>query len=198
MFQKIKFCNTLSTNKLEKFTYKGQIMNILHIIGFLGADPEERTTPSGQKLWTLRVATSTKKNGQEETVWWRLTVWGDQYDKMLSFFKKGKPIYVVAEMGKLDVYTDKSGQPQVSYDATVKSIHFVPYKNDRQDQENNQQGAAAPNGYQSQQGSANNAFAESHGAANQQQYGNDFSGAGFGNNAGYQNQNYGGDDGIPF
>lgn len=102
-------------------------MNILHIIGFLGADPEERFTPGGQKLWVMRVATRTRKNGQEETIWWRITVWGDQYDKMISYLKKGKPVYVIGEMNKLDIYTDKNGQPQVSYEATAKSLHFLPH-----------------------------------------------------------------------
>jgi len=166
-------------------------MNILHIIGFLGADPEERTTPSGQKLWVLRVATRTKKNGQEETVWWRLTIWGDQYDKMLTYFKKGKPIYAIAEMGKLDVYMDKSGQPQVSYEATVKSIHFLPYNNDRQEQDNQQ-------GYQSQApASAPSPISEPQSGMGQHQS-QDFGGAGSGFGGAPSAQNYGGDDGIPF
>jgi single-strand DNA-binding protein len=113
-------------------------MNILHLCGFLGADPEEKYTPNGQKLWELRVATRSYKNGQEETIWWRLTSWGDQYDNMLKHFKKGKPIYVVAEMNKLGTYTDKSGQAQVSYEATVRSIHFLPMS-DRQDGDQQQQ-----------------------------------------------------------
>lgn len=169
-------------------------MNILHIIGFLGADPEERTTPSGQKLWVLRVATRTKKNGQEETVWWRLTIWGDQFDKMLTYFKKGKPIYAIAEMGKLDIYTDKTGHPQVSYEATVKSIHFLPYNNDRQEQDNQQSAAPSYGGYQSQN-TASPSFAESYAGAGQHQA-QDFSGTAFG--SAQSQQSYGDDDGIPF
>lgn len=112
-------------------------MNLLHIMGYLGADPEMRYTPSGQKVTTLRVGTKTRKGGQEETIWWRITVWGDQFDKMLTYFKKGKPIYIVAEMNKLDIYQDKSGQPQISYEATARSLHFPPFS-DRS--ENEQQG----------------------------------------------------------
>lgn len=110
-------------------------MNLLHLMGFLGADPEERYTSNGQKVWTLRVATRSYKNGQNDTIWWRITVWGDSFDKILTQFKKGKPIYIVAEMNKLDIYTDKNGQPQVSYDATAKSIHFVASGEQRENQE---------------------------------------------------------------
>lgn len=145
-------------------------MNILHIIGFLGADPEERFTPSGQKLWVLRVATKSKKNGQEETIWWRITVWGDQFDKILAYFKKGKPIYIIAEMNKLDVYMDKNGQPQVSYDATARSIHFLPMSNDRQEQEGQQQsnqGGGYPSSNQQQQPHQGNARPSAYGGGSQ-------------------------------
>lgn len=107
-------------------------MNILHLCGFLGADPEERFTPDGRKLWELRLATRSYKNGQEETIWWRITVWGDQFDNLLKHFKKGKPIYIIAEMNKLGTYTDKNGQVQVSYEAIARSIHFLPVS-DRQE-----------------------------------------------------------------
>lgn len=122
-------------------------MNILHLCGFLGADPEERHTPNGQKLWDLRVATRSYKNGQEETIWWRLTVWGDQFDNIIRHFKKGKPIYAIAEMNKLNTYQDKGGQTQVSYEATVRSLHFLPMS-DRQGDQQQQQGAG---GYNTQQ-----------------------------------------------
>lgn len=122
-------------------------MNILHLIGFLGADPEERYTNNGVKVWNLRLATRSYKNGQEETIWWRITVWGDQQDKFLSHCKKGKPIYVIAEMNKLDIYTDKNGQAQVSYDATARSLHFLPTSDNRQEgAEQQQYGGGASRG----------------------------------------------------
>lgn len=117
-------------------------MLLLHILGFLGADPETRFTPGGQKVTTLRVASKSRKGGQEETIWWRITVWGDQFDKMLPHFKKGYGIYVVAEMQKLEIYQDKNGQPQISYEATARSLHFPPFKDSRGD-EQQQQGSSS-------------------------------------------------------
>jgi single-strand DNA-binding protein len=102
-------------------------MIIIEIAGHLGADPEVRFTPNGQKVTSLRVATSTRKNGKEETVWWRVTIWGDRFDKMMPYFKKGSAIIVIGEMGKLDIYTDKEGRPQVSYDLTAEIIRFSPF-----------------------------------------------------------------------
>jgi single-strand DNA-binding protein len=112
-------------------------MVILHLMGYLGADPEMRYTPGGQKVWNLRLATRSRKGAQEETIWWRITVWGDQYDKMLGYFSKGKPIYIIAEMNKLETYTDKNGTAQISYEATARSLHFAPFSGEGNKPEGN-------------------------------------------------------------
>ncbi|MCB1111502.1 MAG: single-stranded DNA-binding protein [Chlamydiales bacterium] len=114
-------------------------MILLQIAGHLGADPEERFTTGGQKLWQLRVATNVRNKGEDTTIWWRVTVWGDQFDKMMPYFKKGSGIMVFGEMGKLDVYTDKSGQPQVSYDMTARMLYFPPFRSGQQDGSQQQQ-----------------------------------------------------------
>lgn len=126
-------------------------MNIIQILGHLGADPETRFTPSGQKVTNLRVAVSVRKAGKEETVWYRVTIWGDRFDKMISFLKKGSAIIVVGELGKPEVYNDKEGKPQVSMEITAEFIRFSPFgKGDKQGQESSgapaqqRQTAAAP------------------------------------------------------
>ena len=60
-------------------------MNTIHVAGHLGADPEVRFTSSGQKVTTLRVAARVRKGKNEDTIWWRVTLWGEQFDKMVSF-----------------------------------------------------------------------------------------------------------------
>ncbi len=108
-------------------------MNIIEILGNLGADPETRFTPSGQKVTTLRVATTVRKGGKEETVWYRVTIWGDRFDKMLSYLKKGSAVIVVGELGKPEVYVDKQGNQQVSLEVTAEFIRFSPFgKGDKQ------------------------------------------------------------------
>jgi len=103
-------------------------MNTITIIGRLGADPETRFTSNGKKVTTFRVAESVRKNGKEDTIWWRVTLWGDtnKFDNMMPYFKKGSSIVVVGEVSKPEIYTGKDGQPQVSMDVTAHSIHFNP------------------------------------------------------------------------
>ena len=109
-------------------------MNFLHIAGHLGADPEIRFTSSGQKVTTLRVACKARKSGSEDnTIWWRVTVWGEQFDKMISFLKKGSAIMVVGEMNKPEIFKDREGNSQISLSMTASSLMFSPFgKSDRQ------------------------------------------------------------------
>lgn len=102
-------------------------MNQTTIAGHLGADPEVRFTSSGQKVTTLRVAARARRGAKEETIWWKVTIWGEQFDKMIPYFKKGSPIIVVGEMNKPEIFTDKEGRPQVSMSVTALNIMFSPF-----------------------------------------------------------------------
>ena len=102
-------------------------MNIIHIAGHLGADPEVRFTSSGQKVTTLRLAAKTRKGGKDDTIWWRVTIWGDQFDKMMPYLKKGSPVMVIGELVKPEIFTDRDGNPQISMNMTASQIMFSPF-----------------------------------------------------------------------
>lgn len=123
-------------------------MNLIQLMGNLGADPESRFTPSGQKVTTLRVATTVRKGGKEETVWYRVTIWGDRFDKMLSYLKKGSAVIVMGELGKPEIWTDKEGKPQVSLEVTAEFIRFSPFgKSEKSGQEGGQTSANVASSY---------------------------------------------------
>lgn len=120
-------------------------MNFINIAGHLGADPEVRYTSSGKKVTTLRVATRARKSGNDETIWWRVTVWGEQFDKMISYLKKGSPVVVFGELQKPDIFNDREGKPQVSMEITASHLQFSPFgKPDREGQSNQPQAVSAP------------------------------------------------------
>jgi single-strand DNA-binding protein len=102
-------------------------MNQITIAGHLGADPEVRFTSSGQKVTTLRVAARARRSGKDETIWWKVTIWGEQFDKMIPYFKKGSPIIVVGELNKPEIFTDREGRPQVSMSITALNLMFSPF-----------------------------------------------------------------------
>ena len=109
-------------------------MNFMFLAGFLGADPEVRFTSSGQKVTTLRVATRVRRSGEDSTIWWRVTVWGEQFDKMIAYFKKGSAIMVSGDLNKPEIFTDREGKPQISMSLTATNLMFSPFgRSDRQD-----------------------------------------------------------------
>jgi len=110
-------------------------MNIVQIAGRLGRDPESRFTPSGQKVTTFTVATNVRKGGKEETVWWRVTIWGERFDKLMSYLKKGSAVIVIGEMNKPEIWTDKEGRPQISLDLTAEIVRFSPFGNPERSQD---------------------------------------------------------------
>lgn len=110
-------------------------MNIIEIAGHIGADPVTRFTSTGQKVTTFNVAVNSRKGGNEVTIWFRVTVWGDRFDKMLAYLKKGSAVIVLGELQKPEIWTDKEGRPQISLDVTAEIIKFSPFgKPDRTDQ----------------------------------------------------------------
>ncbi len=102
-------------------------MIVIQIAGHLGADPETRFTPSGQKVTTFRVATNIRRGNKEKTVWWKVTVWGDRFDRKLQYLKKGSAVFVLGDMGIPDIYQDRNGNPQTSFEVIAEYIGFNPF-----------------------------------------------------------------------
>jgi single-strand DNA-binding protein len=104
-------------------------MNQITIAGHLGADPEVRFTSSSKKVTTLRVAARTRRSSKDkdDTIWWRVTVWGEEFDNMILHFKKGSPIIVHGVLSKPEIFTDREGRPQISMNITATSLEFSPF-----------------------------------------------------------------------
>lgn len=104
-------------------------MNFIHIAGNLGADPEVRYTSTGKKVTNLRVATKDRKaKNNDVTIWYRVTVWGEEFDKMISFLKKGSSVIVHGHLHKPEMFNDKEGKPTIgSLEITATSIEFSPF-----------------------------------------------------------------------
>lgn len=118
-------------------------MFTVHIAGHLGKDPETRFTPSGQKVTTFSIATNQRKGKEDVTIWVRVTIWGDRFDKILPYLKKGSAVIVTGRMNPPSSYTDKEGRTQISLEVTAEMIEFSPFgKTDREGQTGTQAGQA--------------------------------------------------------
>lgn len=114
-------------------------MNIIQIAGNVGSDPVTRFTPSGQKVTTFTVATNLRKGENTVTVWYRVTIWGDRFEKMLTYFKKGSSIIVVGELQKPEIWTDKEGRPQITLEIYAEMLRFSPFGSGNKSQERPQE-----------------------------------------------------------
>jgi single-strand DNA-binding protein len=108
----------------------------LIIVGNLGRDPEMRYTPSGQAVTSFSVATNRKWTGadgqqQEETVWFRVSVWGKQAEACNQYLSKGRQVLcegrltVDKETGGPRIWTDQNGAPRANYEMTALTVRFL-------------------------------------------------------------------------
>lgn len=87
-------------------------MNLVILIGYVGADPEVRETQNS-KVANIRLATSERykdKNGeyQDATEWHRLVIWGATANYVQQYVKKGDRLSV---QGKLTTRSyEKDGE----------------------------------------------------------------------------------------
>lgn len=117
-------------------------MNLIEVIGYLGADPEQRMTASGQKITTFRVSDRQKRGEREETIWWRITVWGNAYERLIPHLKKGSQVCVHGDIRKPEIYQDREGKSQISLELRAQIIRFIPgNRSERDDARPNQRGS---------------------------------------------------------
>lgn len=108
----------------------------LIIVGNLGQDPEMRYTPSGRAVCNFSVATNrrwTSNDGQqqEETVWFRVSVWGNQAETCNQYLSKGRQVFcegrltVDRETGGPRVWQDQNGNWRASYEMNAFTVKFL-------------------------------------------------------------------------
>lgn len=94
--------------------------------GFLGADPELRTTSSGLNIAEFRIAWDTGYGDNKQTNWITCACFGKTADTAMKYLSKGTFVCVDGEL-QIDQWDDKStGQKRTSPKITVHRIHFLP------------------------------------------------------------------------
>lgn len=111
-------------------------INIVHLVGRLGRDPDSRTTNKGDIVVNLSIATSerwTDKDGerQERTEWHRCVSWNQNLNQkvLLKYCHKGALIGVT---GKLSTrkWQDQSGQDRYTTEIVVNQVYLLGSKGD--------------------------------------------------------------------
>lgn len=88
-------------------------LNMVMLIGNLGADPEVRNTPSGAQVANMRIACTeswkdTNGQRQERTEWVSLVLWKGLADIAQKYLRKGSKIHVIGKL-QTRMWEDKNG-----------------------------------------------------------------------------------------
>lgn len=140
-------------------------MNTIYIAGNLGGDPVTRFTPGGQKVTTFNIATNVKKGENSITIWYKITIWGDRFDKMMTYIKKGSSLIVIGELQKPEIWTDKEGRPQITLEVWADILRFSPFGRSDKEQTGTTSSSRTPYGAPADEGFGEQTF----GGGSQQQ-----------------------------
>ena len=105
------------------------MVNKVTLLGNLGADPELRTTPGGQAVTTIRLATTDRvkdKDGQwtDRTEWHNVVVWGKTAENVHQYAKKGKQLYIEGRL-QTRKWQDKEGHDRYSTEIIADVVKFL-------------------------------------------------------------------------
>jgi single-strand DNA-binding protein len=105
------------------------------LVGNLGRDPELKYTPAGDALCKFSVAVSEKwrnkaNEQQEKTVWFSVTVWGNQAETCAQYLAKGSQAMIIGTV-EARAYMGKDGNPAVSLDLKARDVRFLSRTSER-------------------------------------------------------------------
>ena len=105
-------------------------MNIVTLIGRLGADPEGRDVKKGKE--TLRIVSfplAVKRPGSEETDWPRVTCFGKTAEFVEQYFQKGARIAISGHI-QTGSYQNDEGKTVYTTDVIAERAEFCESKQD--------------------------------------------------------------------
>lgn len=99
------------------------------IVGNLGRDPEMRYTATGTPVANFPVATNRvwndgDGNRQEETTWFRVSVFGRQAEVCNQYLQKGRTVLVEGDI-RTSTYTDQDGVERNGWELRGNIIKFL-------------------------------------------------------------------------
>jgi single-strand DNA-binding protein len=108
--------------------------NKITIVGHLGKDPEIRYLTDGTAVCNFSVATTEKRKDrsgemQENTLWFRVSVWGKQADAANQYLSKGRQVYIEGRLSQQE-YTDKDGNRRTTLEVRATDVQFLGSRGD--------------------------------------------------------------------
>lgn len=119
-------------------------LNKVLLIGRIGKEPEQRTTPSGKNVTNFSLATTEyfkDQSGQkqEKTEWHKIQAWEGLSNLVSSYCRKGSQIYIEGSLQTRE-WTDKDQVKRYTTEVVARAIQLLDSKKDSQQQGQSNQG----------------------------------------------------------
>jgi len=98
-------------------------------VGNLGRDPELRYTAQGTPVCSFSMATNERRKDktgemQDQTTWFRVTLWGRQAETASQYLSKGRPVYIEGRL-RVEEWTDRDGKPRHTLEVHATDMQFI-------------------------------------------------------------------------
>ena len=103
--------------------------NKIILVGNLGRDPELRYTPQGTPVCSFSMATNERRKDktgemQDQTTWFRVTLWGRQAETASQYLTKGRPVYIEGRL-RVEEWTDRDGKARHTLEVHATDMQFI-------------------------------------------------------------------------
>ncbi len=100
-------------------------LNRIHLIGYLGADPDGRYTPAGTALTTFSLAvgrvTGSGEGRRDETEWFRIVAWERLAETCNEYLHKGDRVFIEGRL-QTRKYTDREGTERSIVEVVISDL----------------------------------------------------------------------------
>ncbi len=94
-------------------------MNNSTFAGRLGKDAEVRRTQDGKTVTSFSLAVDEYRGGEKSTLWVDVSMWGDRFEKLAQYLRKGSSVTVSGRAGVRE-YNGKAYLTLSGFDVTLQ------------------------------------------------------------------------------
>ena len=103
-------------------------MNTANLIGYVGTQPELKTTQSGKSVCSFNLAV---KSRGDKTNWIKLVFWNNLAEIVVKYIKKGEQLGVTGEINVREYEVE--GSKRTAFEINVNDITFIGSKKDKEE-----------------------------------------------------------------
>ena len=93
------------------------------VLGYLGRDVETRRTNSGTAVHNFSIASETRRQGEKKTVWVGAALFGDRWEKLAPYLKKGQRVLAIGTLSTREL--ERDGVKRTSLDLVVTDLQLA-------------------------------------------------------------------------